>query len=73
MHSIVIADTSCFILLTKINETNLLRELYSSVYTTPEIASEFKSVKPVLEKVRQTNFRISDEVLIEVLREAGES
>ncbi len=152
MHSIVIADTSCFILLTKINEINLLKELYSSVYTTPEIASEFKyalptwiiiqdvkdrdmlvslevdldhgeasaialtyelpdaivvlddwgarkvatrlhitftgtfgiiikakqkgiiqSVKPVLEKVRQTNFRISEEVLIEVLREADES
>ncbi len=151
MHSIVIADTSCFILLTKIGEIDLLRCVYSNVYTTPEVASEFKfelpdwvtiqnvkdrntlaslqadldlgeasaialtyelsdaivvlddwgarkvatrlkiaftgtfgiivkakhkgiipSVRPILDKVKQTNFRISSEVFAEVLREAGE-
>jgi len=151
MHSIVIADTSCFILLTKIEETELLRRVYSSVYTTPEIAAEFRnelpgwikiqevknksmqsslqaeldpgeasaialtfelpdaivvlddwgarkvaarlkiaftgtfgiivkakqqgiipSVQPLLEKIKQTNFRISEQVLQQVLREAGE-
>lgn len=46
MHSIVIADTSCFILLTKINEVELLRQLYEGVYTTPEIAAEFGNDLP---------------------------
>src|SRR5581483_2859767 len=46
MHSVVIADTSCFILLSKIKELEILRMVYSTVYTTPEIASEFKNELP---------------------------
>lgn len=46
MHSVVIADTSCFILLLKINELDLLRKTYASVYTTPEVAGEFKYSLP---------------------------
>jgi predicted nucleic acid-binding protein len=151
MHSVVIADTSCFILLLKINEIDLLRKTYSSVYTTPEVASEFKqqlpewiiiqpvkniekfhalekeldageasaitlsyevndavlilddlgarkvarrlkifftgtfgvmikakqngvisSVRPILTKVRETNFRFSEEVFLQTLKEANE-
>ncbi len=151
MHSVVIADTSCFILLIKINELDLLRKTYASVYTTPEVAAEFKydlpdwiiiqpvkdierfhalekeldsgeasaitlsyevddavlvlddwgarkvalrlkifftgtfgvmvkakqngvipSVKPFLEKLRQTNFRFSEDVFLQTLKEAGE-
>ena len=151
MHKVVIADTSCFILLIKIGELSLLSKVYSSVYTTPEVASEFgqelpswiiiqnvkdknrflslekeldrgeasaialsyeiddailvlddmgarkvarrlnisftgtfglmakarkngiiHSVKPLLEKVRQTNFRFSEDVFIQTLREADE-
>jgi len=151
MHSVVIADTSCFILLTKIDETEILCGLYANVYTTPEVAAEFKnklpdwviveevknrqlvqslqveldlgeasaialsyelpdpiiilddlaarrvaaklkiafsgtfgiiikakeagvimSVKPILEKIRHTNFRISEDVVMEILRMAGE-
>ncbi len=41
MPKTIIADTSCFIILSKINELSLLKSLYSSVTTTPEIASEF--------------------------------
>jgi predicted nucleic acid-binding protein len=151
MHSIVIADTSCFILLTKIDEIHLLRSIYKEVYTTPQIAFEFrdqlpewiivqdvadkerlnslqseldpgeasaialsyelpdpililddwgarkvaarlriaftgtfgvlvkakkdgviKSIKPLIEKIKQTNFRVSEDVLAEILNEAGE-
>ena len=151
MHSIVIADTSCFILLIKIQEIDLLRQIYTAVYTTPEVAAEFKyelpdwiiiqqvknierfhllekeldegeasaialsyeiedsilvlddmgarkvatrlkisftgtfgvlarakrngiisSVKPILDKVRKTNFRFSEDVFIQTLKEAGE-
>ncbi len=151
MHKVVIADTSCFILLIKIDELSLLSKVYASVYTTPEIAAEFgyilpewinirevddkarfhaleleldkgeasaialsyeiddsililddmgarkvarklnisftgtfgliikakqkgiiPSVKPILEKVRRTNFRFSEDVFIQTLKEAGE-
>jgi predicted nucleic acid-binding protein len=33
MPNNVIADTSCFIILSKINEVNLLQEVYGEVYT----------------------------------------
>ena len=151
MHNVVIADTSCFILLVKIKELDLLRNTYDRVFTTPEIAAEFgeklpswiivqdvankkllhqleaeidlgeasaialsyeiedavvilddwgarkianklgieftgtfgvmlkakrnnviSSVKPILEKVKQTNFRFSDEVYEQILKQADE-
>jgi predicted nucleic acid-binding protein len=57
MPSIIIADTSCFILLHKIGEIELLKSVYSNVYTTPEVAYEF--VKPLpswtrIESVKNT-------------------
>ena len=150
-HKVVIADTSCFILLMKIGEIELLQRCYSAVYTTPEVAREFlrdfpdwviiqpvsdmlrfsslemeldkgeasaialsyevedavlvlddlrarkvaarlninftgtfgviakakksgviSSVKPLLEKIRKTNFRFSESVFTQTLIEAGE-
>jgi predicted nucleic acid-binding protein len=147
----VIADTSCFILLDKIEELSLLYEVFELVYTTPVIADEFGkplpdwiiimkpanenyqqllelevdkgeasaialsfeienvllilddwkarklsdklgipytgtfgiilwakqsgkilSVKPILEKIKQTNFRFDDAVFKLILKEAGE-
>ena len=41
MHKIVISDTSCLILLHKIGELDLLRKVYDTVSTTPEVALEF--------------------------------
>lgn len=38
---IVIADTSCFILLNKIQEIDLLQKLFEQVFTTQEVAKEF--------------------------------
>jgi predicted nucleic acid-binding protein len=46
MHKNIIVDTSCLIILTKINELNLLRLLYSKVFVTKEIANEFGSELP---------------------------
>lgn len=43
---IVIADTSCFILLDKIGETELLKQLFEEVVTTHEIAQEFGKALP---------------------------
>lgn len=38
---IVIADTSCFILLNKIQEIDLLQKLFEQIFTTHEVAKEF--------------------------------
>jgi predicted nucleic acid-binding protein len=45
-YSIVIADTSCFILLEKINEINLLKAVFTNISTTEEIALEFGKPLP---------------------------
>lgn len=150
-YKIVIADTTCFILLDKIDELALLKLLFDEVVTTEEIAQEFgkelpewiniesvsdknyqavlelevdigeasamalskeklgallilddlrarklaeklelrytgtlgvivrarregviKSVKPIIEKIRNTNFRFSEEVFITIIKTAGE-
>ena len=41
MPEVVIADTSCFIILSNINELELLFRVYGIIITTPEIATEF--------------------------------
>ena len=45
-NKIVIADTSCFVLLEKINALAILHELYSTVLITPEIAKEYSNPLP---------------------------
>jgi predicted nucleic acid-binding protein len=42
----VIADTSCLIVLQNIGEIDLLRKLYTVVYTTSEVAMEFRDPMP---------------------------
>ncbi len=57
---LVIADTSCLIVLSKINELNLLKELYSVIYITPEIASEFGEPLPnwiIINEVQNKNYQ----------------
>ncbi len=46
MLKTVIADTSCFILLTNINELDLLYKTYGEIVTTPEIAGEYGMALP---------------------------
>ncbi|MBK7440260.1 MAG: DUF3368 domain-containing protein [Bacteroidetes bacterium] len=46
MHKTIISDTSCFIILAKINELELLHQLYGEVYTTVEIAEEYDEPLP---------------------------
>ena len=46
MRKMVISDTSCLILFHKIGELELLRKVYGSVTTTPEVAEEFGYVLP---------------------------
>lgn len=46
MPEIVISDTSCLILLQKINHLSILKNLYSSVVVTSIIAGEFNEDLP---------------------------
>jgi predicted nucleic acid-binding protein len=48
----VITDTSCFILLDKIEALTVLHKLYENVITTEEIASEFGKMLPDWVEVR---------------------
>lgn len=45
-NKIVIADTSCFVLLEKINALAILHQLYATVFITPEIAKEYADPLP---------------------------
>lgn len=45
-YNIVIADTSCFILLDKINELSILQKVFHTVFTTQEIVAEFRKDLP---------------------------
>jgi len=46
MQNLIIADTSCLILLQKINELSILEKLYTSVSITPQIAEEYGTTLP---------------------------
>jgi predicted nucleic acid-binding protein len=51
----LIADTSCLIALTKANGVYLLRELYSEIYITEEVANEFGEELPTWIIIRKVN------------------
>ena len=44
--NLVVADTSCFILLDKIQEWGILQRVFQTVTTTEEIAFEFRKPLP---------------------------
>ena len=51
MHKTIISDTSCFIILNKINELELLRKTFEQIVTTPEILEEFGEKLPSWVKI----------------------
>ena len=60
MPKIIISDTSCFIILTKIGALDLLQKVYGQMLTTSDIAEEFGQKLPewlisvdVLDKYKQ--------------------
>ncbi|MCW3463005.1 DUF3368 domain-containing protein [Chitinophaga nivalis] len=50
-YNVVIADTSCFILLDKIDAVDLLRQLFNTISTTSTIAEEFGKQLPEWVKI----------------------
>lgn len=60
MPKIIIADTSCFILLSNIGELELLHKVYGEITTTLDIAIEYGEVLPdwvTIAKVVDTNMQ----------------
>lgn len=69
---VVIADTSCFILLDKIGEIDLLKNLFKEVITTDTIADEFGKTLPPWVKVETvSNQRFLKAMSLEL--DAGEA
>ena len=69
---VIIADTSCFIVLEKIGELDLLRQVYGQVVTTVDIAKEYGNMLPdwvVLMAVQD----VARQQLIEIQLDKGES
>ena len=60
-NKIVITDTSCFILLEKINALDILHQLFPTIYTTPEIAKEYGSPLPNWIIIRAANQSLQEE------------
>lgn len=46
MPDVVIPDASCLIVLDKVGEIDLLRRLYTNIFTTDEVAKEFGKSLP---------------------------
>jgi predicted nucleic acid-binding protein len=55
MPKLIIADTSCLIVLDQIGELPILEKIYTQVIITPEIQQEFSGVIPnwiIVQKVK---------------------
>lgn len=72
MPSVIISDTSCLIILSKIGELNLLSLLYGKVTITPEISSEYGNYLPDWIKIQQVTDSNWQE-LLELLIDKGEA
>lgn len=67
MPDLIICDTSCLILFDKINQLDLLRLCYNSIYVTPEVVAEYGKQLPdwvLIKKVaNQSHQRILEQIL----------
>lgn len=72
MPKIIISDTSCLIILNKIGELELLKEIYSEITTTSDIANEYGD--PLSNWVKISNVKdITKQQLLELQIDKGES
>lgn len=72
MPDLIICDTSCLILFDKIGQLELLRQCYSHIYATPEIAVEFGKALPVWIKTKAAGNQALQQTLTQILGQ-GES
>ena len=72
MHKTIIADTSCFIILSKIEELDLLKKVYGQIVTTSDIVEEYGETLPdwvIIENVSDK----SRQRILELQIDKGES
>ena len=72
MHKTIISDTSCFIILSKFEELDLLKKVYGQIITTSDIVEEFGEPLPdwvVIENVSDK----SRQRILELQIDRGES
>lgn len=72
MQKAIISDTSCFILLDNINEFNLLKSLYGTIITTPEVEAEYGNPLPEWVKIKEPTNKTYQSI-IEVTVDRGEA
>lgn len=72
MQRIIIADTSCLVILSKINKLHILNELFGKIVITPEVASEFGEEIPDWIEIRNTKDQ-SSQTLIKSSIDLGEA
>lgn len=72
MPPVIIADTSCLILLDKIGELSLLQKLYVSVFITQIIANEFGDVLPEWIVIKNPSANLRQE-LVDAALDKGET
>ena len=72
MHKTIISDTSCFIILSKIEELDLLQKLYGQIVTTSDIAEEFGETLPNWVTIEKVTDKYRQQIL-EMQIDKGES
>lgn len=72
MLKTIISDTSCFIILSKIEELDLLQKLYGQIITTSDIAEEFGEKLPDWVIIEKVTYKYSQQIL-EMQIDKGES
>lgn len=72
MHSIIISDTSCFIILTNIGELDLLHQVYGQITTTIDSANEFGEKLPDWVEIKDVKDKFRQQ-LLEMQIDKGES
>ena len=63
MHKTIISDTSCFIVLTNIEELDILHRVYGQIITTPEIATEYGDVLPEWVEIDAVKDKLKQQLL----------
>jgi len=70
-NQITIADTSCLIILTKIDELDILKSVFIKIYITDKIAEEFKEELP--NWIEVVNVKFEDYKTIAEIIDEGEA
>lgn len=65
--ALVIADSSCLILLSKIQELEILRSIYKQIFVTKEIAEEFGGELPEWIEIKEVENKTLQSLFEEVL------